>query len=182
MKTGKILHRFTAKDGREVILRTPKWQDIDDFVELMNSIVDEGADYNRDTKVARDEMADWLGRHLSEIEKGITFMISAEIDGTVVANSSINKLTGYSRHVGKLGVMIRKECRDIGIGTELTKLLISQAKAMDLKMLCLDVWSTNKKAIHVYEKAGFKETGQIPKFYSRKRKFIDQVIMAKEIS
>jgi hypothetical protein len=29
MKTGKILKTFNAKDGRNVILRTPKWKDLD---------------------------------------------------------------------------------------------------------------------------------------------------------
>jgi hypothetical protein len=39
MKTGQIIHTFTAKDGREVILRTPKWEDIDDLLELINSLI-----------------------------------------------------------------------------------------------------------------------------------------------
>ena len=42
MKAGKILHRFTAKDGQEVTLRTPKWEDLDDFMEYINSLVEEG--------------------------------------------------------------------------------------------------------------------------------------------
>ena len=44
MKTGQIFHTFTAKDGREVILRTPKWEDIDDLLALINSLIDEEAD------------------------------------------------------------------------------------------------------------------------------------------
>ena len=44
MRSGKILHQFTAKDGRKVILRIPEWEDVDDPVELNNSIVDECVD------------------------------------------------------------------------------------------------------------------------------------------
>ena len=44
MKRGETLHRFTAKDGRKVILRTPKWEDLDDLLELINSLVDEDAE------------------------------------------------------------------------------------------------------------------------------------------
>ena len=58
MKPSEALHRFTTKDGREVILRTPRWEDIDDLVEMMNSIIDEDAFYNKDIKVTREEMAD----------------------------------------------------------------------------------------------------------------------------
>ena len=44
MKPGEILHRFTAKDGRGVILRTPKWEDLDDLLDFINSLADEDLD------------------------------------------------------------------------------------------------------------------------------------------
>ena len=51
MKTGKILCRFAARDGRKVILRTPRWEDLDDFMDFINSLVEEGADICRNEKV-----------------------------------------------------------------------------------------------------------------------------------
>lgn len=53
---------------------------------------------------------------------------------------------------------------------------------MKLKILTLEVYSTNKRAIHVYEKLGFKETGRIPKGLFRNGKYIDQVVMVKELA
>ena len=44
MKTDKVIRRFVARDGRTVILRTPRWEDLDDLLEYINSLVDEGAD------------------------------------------------------------------------------------------------------------------------------------------
>ncbi|MEM2889025.1 MAG: hypothetical protein QXR42_06045 [Candidatus Bathyarchaeia archaeon] len=44
MKTGMIIQKFVAKDGTNVILRTPKWEDLDDFLEFISSLIDEGAD------------------------------------------------------------------------------------------------------------------------------------------
>jgi hypothetical protein len=32
-----------SKDGRNVVLRTPRWRDLDDLLELINSLVDEKA-------------------------------------------------------------------------------------------------------------------------------------------
>ena len=182
MKTGKILHRFTTKDGREVILRTPRWEDLDDLTEFINSLVEEGADIARNQKVTRDEEAEWLGRRLARLEKGEQLSLVAEVDGKVVANSEITKRGGYSRHVGGLGIAIRKGYRDIGIGTETLRTLISQAKMTGLKMLVLTAFSTNKRAIHVYEKVGFIETGRRPKFFYKNGKYIDEVVMTKEIS
>jgi len=132
MRTGEILHRFTAKDGRHITLRTPRWEDLDDLMEYINSLVDEGADIAKNQKVTREQEADWLARGLAEIEKGNVFMVIAEVDGKVVGCSDVTKRGGYSKHVGGIGIGIKSGYRDIGIGTEMLKTLISQAKAMDL--------------------------------------------------
>ena len=152
-----------------------------ELIELINSLVEEGADISFDRKVTRDEEADWLGEQLARMEKGNKFILLAEVDGKIVANSSITKGERYSKHVGDLGIAIRNGFRDVGIGTEMLKNLISQAEKIGLKMLTLTVFSTNKRAKHVYEKVGFKETGRKPKFIYKNGEYIDEVIMAKEI-
>jgi len=181
MKSGVILHRFAAKDGREVILRTPKWEDLDDFLELINSLVDEGADIVTDRKVTREEEADWLGRKLASLEKDEGINLVAEVNGKVIANSTLNKRTGISSHTGEIGIIIAMGYRNIGIGTEMLKTLISQARKMGLKMLFLGVFFTNRLAYHVYEKVGFKETGRRPKFFYKNGEYIDDIIMAREL-
>ncbi len=181
MKTAKTLHRFTANGGREVVLRTPRWEDLDDLTEFINSLVDERVDIATDQKATREQEADWLGRRLASLEKGEQFSLIAEVDGKVVANSEITKREGYSKHVGGLGIAIKKGYRDIGIGTGMLKTLLSQAEKMGLKIVLLNVFSTNERAIHVYEKAGFKQTGRRPKFFFKNGKYIDDIIMAKEI-
>ena len=65
MKTGRILRTFSAKDGRRVVLRTPRFEDLDDCLEVINSLVDEGADIGSEVKVSWDEEADWLAKKLA---------------------------------------------------------------------------------------------------------------------
>jgi hypothetical protein len=36
-----IVERFTAKNGRTVVLRKPKWEDLDDLLDFINSLVEE---------------------------------------------------------------------------------------------------------------------------------------------
>jgi ribosomal protein S18 acetylase RimI-like enzyme len=61
------------------------------------------------------------------------------------------------------------------------KKLLAQAKTMDLKILILEVYATNKRAIHLYKKIGFHETGRIPKGLYRNGNYIDEVIITQEL-
>jgi len=179
MKSGKIFRSFTAKDRRKVVLRTPVWEDLDDFLELINSLVEERADILRTKKVSRDEEIDFLSRVLSRLEKDEMFYLVAEVDGKVVAVSEISKRSGYEKHVGVIGIAIRSEFRDLGIGTEMMNALVEQAQEMGLKVLTLTAFAANKPAIHVYEKVGFLQTGRIPKKHVKDGKYIDEIIMTK---
>jgi len=179
MKTGKTIRSFIAKDSRKVVLRTPKWEDLDDFLELINSLVDEKAEIARTEKVSREEEIDWLSKVLSRLEKDETFYLVAEVDGKVVAVSEIGRRSGYEKHVGVIGIAIRNEFRGLGIGTEMMKTLVMQAQEMDLKVLTLTAFASNKRAISVYEKVGFVQTGRVPKKHFKEGKYIDEIIMTK---
>jgi RimJ/RimL family protein N-acetyltransferase len=179
MKSGKTVRSFSAKDGRKVILRTPKWEDLDDLLELINSLVEERADILKTEKVTREQEIDFLSRVLSLLEKDEMFYLVAEVGGKVVAVSEITKRSGYEKHVGVVGIAIRSGFRDLGIGTEILKSLLEQAKKMGLKVLTLTAFARNKRAVHVYEKAGFVQTGVIPKKFFKDGKYIDEIIMTK---
>ena len=108
MRSGEILRRFTAQDGREVILRTLRWDDLDDLAEYINSLVEEGADIFMNKKVTREEEASWLAEQLAALEKDERLWLVAEVDGKVVGNSGLSLRKGYSTHVGGIGIGIMK--------------------------------------------------------------------------
>ncbi|MBN1683040.1 GNAT family N-acetyltransferase [Candidatus Bathyarchaeota archaeon] len=182
MKTGVVIKSFIANDGRKVLLRTLKWEDLDDMMEFINALVEEGAEIFANQKVTREHEVEWLARQMVEVEKGNRFNLSAVVDGKLITNSSITRGTGYSEHVGILAIAIRDGYREIGIGTEMMNKLISQAESMGLRMLTLTVFSTNNRARHVYEKVGFREVGCIPKELYKDGKYIDHVWMVKELT
>jgi RimJ/RimL family protein N-acetyltransferase len=181
MQLGRMLRKFHAKDGQEVILRTPKWEDLDDLMGLINSLVDEKAEIALTLKVTRDEEADWLSKMLSSLEKDELFFLVAEVGRKVSASSDIHVLRDDEKHVGVLGIVIKSGFRDLGIGTEMMKTLVEQATALGLKVLMLHVFATNYRAIHVYERVGFVQTGRIPKKHFREGQYIDEVVMTKLI-
>lgn len=182
MKAGRIIRTFSAKDGREVVLRTPTWNDLDDLMAMINSLVEEGADILIDEKVSRDEEIDWLSKALARLERDEVFYLVAQVSGKAIGNSEIGRKTsGHDKHVGTLGIVISNGCRNLGIGTEMIKTLIEQAHAMNLKLLTLSVYATNERARHVYQKLGFVETGRIPKKFFKEGKYLDEITMAKAL-
>ncbi len=173
-----MLRTFSARDGNEVVLRTPRWEDLEDLLELINSLVEEEADISRDQRLTREQEADWLAKALSRFERDEIFYVVAEVKGKVIANSEIGKrLEGYDKHVGVIGIAIMKGYRDVGIGTIMMKTLLEQAKAMGLKVLTLNVFESNARAIHVYKRIGFAETGRVPRRFLKDDKYVDEVIM-----
>ena len=172
---------FRAKDGRSVVLRSVRWEDLDDLIEFIDSLADEGVDILRTERVTRDEEAEWLGRRLARVDKGELIDAVAEVDGKIVANSEVQKRTGMMSHIGDLGIGIKSGYRGIGIGTEIMKTLIDESKHVGLRVLVLDHFTTNKPARALYEKMGFKETGRIPKGICKKGKYIDLIRMVREL-
>ena len=172
---------FRAKDGREVVLRSIKWEDLDDCLEFINSLVEEGADILVDKKGSREEEADWLGKRLARAVKGEIIELVAEVDGKMVANSEVEKRSGFMSHVGYLGIGIKSSYRGIGIGTQIMQALIEESKKAGLKVLVLDAFATNKTAHALYRKMGFQDAGRIPKAICKNGKYIDVIRMALEL-
>ena len=59
--------------------------------------------------------------------------------------------------------------------------LIQESRKAGLKTVQLEVFANNPRAIHVYERTGFKESGRIPKKMLRYGKFIDSIVMTREL-
>ncbi|MCJ7423614.1 GNAT family N-acetyltransferase [Candidatus Bathyarchaeota archaeon] len=178
MKVGTVIRSFLAKDGRRVVLRMPRWEDLDDLLEMINSLVAERANIIRDEPVSRLEEIDWLSKALCRVEKGEEFYMVAEVAGKVVANSELStRSSGYDKHVGMIGIAIREGFRDVGIGTEMMKTLIEQGRTIGLKVLVLSAFANNNRATQVYRKVGFKETGRIPRKFFKEGQYVDEVIL-----
>jgi hypothetical protein len=58
MRAGTVYRRFTANYGKKVTLRAPKWSDLDDIRDFINSLVEEGANILIDTKQTRESETD----------------------------------------------------------------------------------------------------------------------------
>jgi len=181
MRAGTILRRFEARDGREVILRAPRWDDLDNMLEFINSLIEEGADITMDTKTTRENEVEWLSRLLTKVENDKVAVVVAEVDGRFVGQTEVTPKGGRMRHVGVLGIAIRDGYRDMGVGTELMREVEPLAKKLEIEIMTLEVFASNERARHVYEKAGYKEMGRLPRGARREDGYTDTISMYKEI-
>ena len=181
MKAGTIFKVFKAHDGRNFTLRAPRWEDLDDFLESINSLVEEGAMIGVAKPLTREEETEWLGNHLIRIENGKRIAVAAEIDGKVVGQTMLDPREGHGSHVGVLGISIRDGYRDVGLGSEMIRETERLARMYGMTHISLQVYGKNERALHVYRKLGFAYVGKEPDAVNLNGEVMDNVYMYKKL-
>ena len=84
------------------------------------------------------------------------------------------------RHRAYVGISIEQKYWGCGLGSYLMQLAIDQTRANGFEQLELGVYSDNSRAIHLYEKFGFKRYGIQPRAFKLKDgTYRDEIIMVK---
>jgi ribosomal protein S18 acetylase RimI-like enzyme len=182
MKEGTVYRRLKARDGRKVALRAPKWGDLDDMLQYINGLVEEKAMIMMNEKQTRDQEISWLSTLLSNVEKDKMVAVVAEVEGKFAGSCEITPKRGYSAHLGTLGISVVAEYRDLGIGQEMMLEAEKQVKRLGVEVVDLEVFATNARAIHTYEKVGYKITGKIPEALKYGGGYVDALMMTKRIA
>ena len=111
-------------------------------------------------------------------------MIIAEVDGKVAGNCSFSAVGGKLRvrHRCSLGIALYQKYWGLGIGRELTALLLEKARECGYEQIELEVVGRNERAIALYEKMGFVRIGERPCAMKHKDGTYDSnVIMVKQL-
>ena len=183
MLTGKIVKQFEI-DGEKIVFRYPRMSDLEGLLELVNAIVDDKAMVSSQAKKTKKEERMWLLSILKNIKKKEGVYLVVEMNGKIVGNAAVERhKEPAKKHVGEFGIMLRKEARGKGIGEKLLRCVIEEAKkVLKVKIITLEVMASNKVALHLYEKCGFKVIGTIKsgvKYYNR---YEDDILMVLPVS
>lgn len=116
------------------------------------------------------------------LEKDEQFFLVAEVGKKAIALGDFQVKGNEKQNVGAIGIIVRNGYRNLGIGTKIMKTLIEKAALFGLRVVTVNAFATNKRAIYVYKKVGFVESSIIPQKHCREGKLIDEVIMTKPIS
>jgi putative acetyltransferase len=109
----------------------------------------------------------------------ILAMVKAGNKEKVVGSATLSfHLTEANRHKAELGITVHDDYQNLGLGTIMINHLLDIARKKGLKKVYLFVNADNSRAIHVYEKCGFKIEARLEKEHSREGRLEDDYRMA----
>lgn len=177
------MKKVMLKNGKELTLRRAVKEDADKMVEYMTHIGGE-SDF---LTFGTGELQFSIEKQTAFIEgvssKSNSIMAVALIDNEIVSISNIsggerNRL----RHVGDLGISVRKAYWELGIGNAAMEFLIDWAKdSKVIRKINLKVRTDNHNAIKLYKKYGFTEEGVLTRDMCIDGNFFDCMIMGLKI-
>lgn len=91
-------------------------------------------------------------------------MLTAWRDGELVGECSLSPFPRRMQHRAELGITVAKAAWNSGIGSAMMEKLIAFACSSGTEIINLEVRSDNSRAIHLYEKFGFRRIGTSPAY------------------
>lgn len=184
---GKIIHTFRSKRGDEIIIRYPKWEDLDELLRHVNqlSYEDTYVTLSGET-ITQIEETNYLSTLYKEIEIGDNVTLLAFSNDRLIASCGISRNRTDRRrglHYGNFGLAVDNQFRGVGVGYEIAQKTIEEAKnkIQGLKIVRLGCFAKNTQAIGLYTKLGFKPAGIFPKAFLFKGGYEDEIKMVLEV-
>jgi len=180
MKTQPETH-FT-KDGKEIIIREANEDDALNLIELKLSYIKDTTsiplyefEYTNDIQTEKD----LINKLLSEKN---SLLLVAEHGNKLIGNIDLH---GNQRkklfHTAMIGMGIAYDWQDKKIGTLLMDGIMQWAlHKSSLRIIWLEVYSTNKGGVKLYEKFGFEQCGIISNFFEEEIP-ADKITMVKHL-
>lgn len=169
------------KNHQEVTLRHILKEDLDDIWDNYNEVIDEQLYQPSFTKVVEKlEKISWYNEIVGYNNLCVVAELKQKIGSAVIGQCTIHHDDWEaSEHVGLLGIIIRKEFRNLGLGKRLMEFAMNEAKKNGKRKIVLGTLISNTAAIHLYENLGFRRIGIRQKQFLMRKKYIDELLMEK---
>ena len=110
------------------------------------------------------------------------FLVTAFLEGEVIGDLGVTQVRPHMKyaHRAYLGMSVRERFTGLGLGSFLLRTAVAQAEENGFEQVELGVFSDNARAIHLYEKVGFREYGRTPRAFRLKDgTYRDELIMVR---
>jgi len=180
----RIVYECKSKKGNNILVRYPEMGDLEKLLNFINEISDERTfiRYQGEHETVESE-GKWLKGRLEEIVNKKTVHLLAFSGKDLAGATEIHLRDKTEKHIGVLGITVAKNFRGEGIGKTLMDLIIKEAvnELAGLKVITLEVYSTNENAKNLYKNMGFVDYGILPEGITRNDKFEDAILMYKKV-
>lgn len=179
---GEVVDKLKIGED-EFVLSCPKRSDIKPMLNFINSVIRSRAYITYQKPLTMKTERTFLSQVMDKLKKNDAVFLVLESGGKIAATVMVDRDRGEgSEHVGLFGISMRKEFRGKGIGKKISRTALSLAKKrMKIKISRLTVVLKNKPAIRLYRRLGFKKTGITPKGFKHYGKYVDEMLMHKEL-
>lgn len=167
--------------GKNVYLSAYKKDDLQNVVDLINDWEIQRTLFpGLISPFCLEDEIEWYERNRQNKERGHSFAIRTTKDNIYIGGAGYHDVN-FKNRTCYVGISImQKDYQNKGLGTEAFELLINYLfNEMNIRKILLNVFSTNKRAIHVYEKLGFSVEGVLKDHIYRNGLYDDEIIMAK---
>ena len=171
---------LTLKNQQTAILRHATVEDANDYIEFLKDIASETEHivrYPEEVNISLEQEQTFLQSMETNPD---AIQLAVYYNNQLVGSASFSCLrNSYKlRHRAEVGISIKKDYWNLGIGTQLLQEIISLAIKHGFEQLELEVSSENTRAISLYQKIGFIECGRIPHgFKLKNNRYADLIMM-----
>ncbi|OGG26204.1 hypothetical protein A2960_04470 [Candidatus Gottesmanbacteria bacterium RIFCSPLOWO2_01_FULL_39_12b] len=183
--TGKIVYKGKSKKGNEIIIRYPEKSDLNELWRYINKLSKEKTFVRfQGEEITLKEEEKFVKDTLKKIREKKTIQLLVFHRDHLIGISGIEMYDKVVKHLGLFGISVENEYRSEGIGRQLMRCVIEEAKKHlpDLRIITLSHFAVNSVARKMYDDFGFKEYGKLPKGLFYRENYIDYIFMYKNIS
>ncbi len=152
-KMKSLLEKYKSNENEEDIAGVFPW---DVAIEPLAP-----KDYNKCSNIWNMKNQPLADKWLNEIKSGNRYVFIYKINGEFVGEGALVLDTGdpdytvQGKRVYLSRMVVKKEYRNQGIGSEIIEFLINKAKEMGFEEMTVGVDKDNSAALHLYKKYGF---------------------------
>ncbi|NJD57040.1 MAG: GNAT family N-acetyltransferase [Nitrospirae bacterium] len=172
--------KFIAANGEKIVLRLAGCEDAEEIISVIKT---NAPDRSYVLMEMYGTKPDSVKKYICSMNFDKNLLLVALANKTVVgALSGIQMDEGkrpHTAHILNIGLHIVTAYRGLGIGSQMLRFAIDWAKRHGFKKLEANIFTTNKKSLHVFERAEFIEEGTRQKRIRIGKQYIDEVLVGK---
>lgn len=170
---------YTSKDGRSIYVRTADRGDAPKLHEGFRSVVDEGTWLP--TFTANSHISDWI-HWIDKTKHNRDILLVAFLEDEYAGHLTLQpEEWNASQHVAKLGIIVIKEHRYVGVGRSLMLSGEEMGLDRDFTKIILSTFDDNEVAKALYLDMGYRVVGIRKSHFNMPHGFIDEVLMEKDL-